>query len=332
MIIYSRRIGEQARQTRLGLARFRKHLNFFRFLEKQRTDILSLLSSEAGRKLLSNLAAATVTQLVYRHHIPPRTRTREYEANDPPLVDILSKLFDQKTQSLGYVQTTNAQRWRESHPGRVFLVILGCQTDSILERRVRAAVRLVTAAELTEAMVVFSGANPTYANDPSHEASDSSAIAKAPSNGTQSPAPEEEDEARIIDEAAQMCSLFEAELGPAEISRLKLHLHNESESGKTGQNIARSMQKLGEEIATFDHIVVVSSSFHLPRVSDTAFRVLSAQQLPFKTISLVGSELPYSNGSAIRWDVDYLRSSFYEAMRILLEESDPESLVRRDAH
>ena len=311
MIIYSQAIPNRQRLTPLDLGRFRKHLNFFRFLDKQQDELIPMLATPAGRQLLSNVAAAVVTQLVYRHHIPVRTRPREYDPNDPPLVDVLSKLFDQKTQSLGFAQTTNATRWREEHEGRVLVVVVGCQTDTILERRVRAAIRLVSTARLSEAAIVFSGANPTYAN--ARILDDSSAGA------------------RIINEAAQMCSVFEAELGADDIAELQLQLRIESESGETAANIVRSLEHMSGQGKELRHLVVVSSSFHLPRLGSVALNVLNTISHSFESLSLVGSELPY-NGSAIRWEVDYLRSSFYEAMRIVVDGSEPGSLVRRDPH
>lgn len=327
MIIYARSLAESQKSTSLKLNDFRKQLNFLPFVEQNREQILALLRTAEGRQLLSNLTAALVRQLVYRHQILPSQRTTEYDPSDPPLVDTLSQLFDQKTQSLGFVQTVNAKRWRQGHPGRAFIVVLGCQTPALLDRRVRAAARLVRTAELVDAVVVFSGANPTYA----------APVSASDRAGTRASDPAESrsvdaSEARIIDESAHMCSLFEAELGHSDIERLNLSLHTEAASGKTSENIHRSMTVRGIPLEEFRHLVLISSSFHLPRISSVALEAAASRGASFETVSLVGSELPFTNGSKIRWDINYLRSAVYEAMRIILDESEPEVLVKRDSH
>lgn len=302
MIVYTRRMNTPASTVPQYFEEYRAELNFLPWLHDRRNPrLLALLGKKWFRSFLADVGASALNQMVYRRHIGPRSGIGGDDPNWTPIVDKLAELFDQRVQSLGFHKGTDAKAWREDHPGKSLVIVAGCQREAMYRRRARAAVRFVTTAELTGAEVIFSGANPI-----------------AMRRRLTGPA----EEAQTTLEAAALREVFESELPRRTAKQLRLRLREESESANTKQNLVNSLDRLGTSVRSFKQLVVVSSSFHVPRLAIEVESVLKARKHRFESLTLVGSELAYSKSSgkpSVKWSKHYFKSACYEAYSLLFE-------------
>ena len=174
----------------------------------------------------------------------------------------------------------------------IIVLIVGCQSRDLLERRVKAAVRICDPlAELKrDIRVCFSGSHPS-----------SKAV-------------------RIPNEAMEMKVIFEAEIARRRFKRISNLYHDlitESRSTTTAGNIRNVADRLRDEMSKPCSVFLVTSSFHVHRLyAEFERQILSAQGYLVRNVMLVGAE-GFGNETA-PYKVSHVKQLIFEVYRHLL--------------
>lgn len=218
-----------------NLAEYIERFSFLKHVYYDKASQLKLLI-DVDRALVADLVAAVITQHIVQHADVAMIRDGLRCARDILL-------------SEGYLETDLEalhNKVREGQSSEHIVVIPGCQSDTILEHRVEAALRVIEQLR-THVHVIFVGARPAQ-----------TAV-------------------RIPDESKRMKNLFESRQSLMQDPKMvkTVRTFRENVSTNTEQNI-RNFFKLGFVDAGKDRegkeptkytVYVVSSTFHLIRIA-----------------------------------------------------------------
>ena len=215
----------------------------------------------------------------------------------------LLRFFHMAVQSAGYDLNGEPSRL-EVAGARLYFMVAGCQSVDLYESRVRAAIDAVkTLSHKNDPVtVIFSSANPGSAG---------------------SGLTTRERHPIVLDEAAEMMALFnEYRYADPDFPKdIALNLDDEGSSTKTSENINLFFRKIKLQEGNNNHVVVVSSLFHLPRLCDELNASLQASPQAISKITVVGAENPKTRNDAKR-NPNYFKSAFFEAFDLIVARSN----------
>lgn len=185
----------------------------------------------------------------------------------------------------------------KSAPRNVMLTV-GCQTEELLESRIRATVdtcfQLASAQCLVD--LVLSGNNPG------------------------SP------KVRIQNESSRMrlsfFDLWQKQRNMDLLKRLNVDVLSEYESSKSGENVSRFLEMKRDVLKEKNNLFIVSSNFHLNRLSlEVENQIRHMPDFNIQKIVLVGSE-DVKRSTIVSAHHSYVKSMLFEIYRYLVLQKD----------
>jgi hypothetical protein len=270
----------------------RKSFNFFYFAHSDHHEMFkSLLRDKQQRYALFDLAACYAAQLQYRDMLKLDN-----------FVEHALRYFRLALQTRGYNLATDENIVEGSKDfDHTVLLITGCQTPEVRNARVDAAYEAVRCLNVPSVDVVFSGAHPP-------------AAASATDRGPRSEKyPIEPDEAGAMD--VWFSQRRRSDLHPL---AAKTVCYKESSSTRTKENVENFLREHRFDPAQDTHLLIASSTFHLPRLADELEAHLSVERPGLKRITLISAE---DHAQAARSELMqhqmYIKQMMFELFRLM---------------
>jgi hypothetical protein len=243
------------------------------------------LQTKSDESFLADVTAAVVTQLHYRQWLKPKALKKALEHCHDILEDVGYRLTG--------LQTLHDQVKASNHH---VIFVAGCQTRDLYESRVRAAFKLLKGVHVPF-HIVFSG------------------LHQKPQVGV-------EHRAKTPDEAGAMERYFDSLITHAPEFRrhTRFHVRLEKQSKSTESNVKGLMSLPGIlKRGRTNRIFVVSSLFHLPRLSSTLEKYIHDNRRDYKIqLILVGAE-DHQTVAAVCRDHRYVKNLFHQVFFHLLQ-------------
>ena len=287
---------------------FMKLFNYFPFVhDTKHSKVASLLSDPENRSAILDVIASVITQLNYRDLL-----------NREAFFAEALRFFHNVIQDKGYRIIHSEDLCPCMGPdNHVFMMVAGCQTHKLYERRVDAAYNLIRDIKPPVLKVVFSGAHPS----PSGSATDNRGAV-----------------AITLDEAAEMKAYFveKQRIDSGFPMSVNIRLVEEKKSTRTKENIAFFFENLHLQDSG-NHVLIVSSLFHLPRLIEEAEEHIEAKHLCIDRLTVVGSEDFRLNTTSDNIGVSvvtktspiYGKVAMFELLNQLLKDTDVTELMSR---
>ena len=281
------------------------------------------------KKAFTDCVAACFAQLHYREFL-----------DDEAVMNHVIEFFEARVQASGFKLIAEPTDLITNQNQQIDIMVAGCQTSSVFEARVDAAINFLCAVRPEVANICFSGANPSQKENadpvsPSYGAKEAqmksnSTSAAVEANGDLTPqAAETLDMAFVINEAAEMRSYFLDKISSRSLVKklkgISIKSYEESKSAKTQGNVKNYFNSL--KINNLDsHVVIVSSTFHLPRFIEETQGYLKVAGLNPSRLTFVGAEDRRHPNKAMK-SQNYIKSAMFEFYTYLLDVKDLSELT-----
>jgi hypothetical protein len=268
----------------------RKSFNFFYFAHSDHHDVFkNLLRDERQRYALFDLAACYAAQLQYRNMLNLET-----------FVEHALRYFRLGLQARGYRLATDETLADLSRGfDQTVLLITGCQTPEVRNARVDAAYEATRYLNVPSVHVVFSGAHPP---------------ASATDRG-----PRSEKHPIEPDEAGAMDVLFsQRRQSDPHPPAARAMCHQESSSTRTKENVENFLNQQRMDPGQRTHLLIASSTFHLPRLADELESHLTIERPGLQRITLISAEdhVHAARSEPIRHQI-YMKQMMFELFRMM---------------
>ena len=268
-----------------------KAFNFLYFTHSDHHETYKeILRDDNRRHAFFDLAAAYAAQLQYRDML-----------NIERFAEHALRYFKLDLQARGFKLVTPDEVEEISRVFQnTFLLVTGCQTPEVRDARVKGAYYALRHLDVAEVRVVLSGAHP---------GTDQRSSLRSERF------PIEPDEA-----AAMKVCFFELQENDKSPPKCKLQFHKECSSKSTSENIKFFFQKCNIKPSNSNHLLVSSSAFHLPRISEELETYLQEEsRLRIDQVTLIQSEhLSVRKSTDVLKNQIYVKQMTYELFRIFL--------------
>lgn len=297
MRIFSREVSTKKSNVAHNPARTLKQLNFLNFLNpRNESALVRVFEDPALKGAFLDSAAALVAQLAYRQYLTHKSVLKD-----------AFEFFEARIQTSGYkLIASSSDLSAIAENQRVEMLVAGSQTRAIIDARVDAALAFIQSVRPRKVKVTFSGANPAQGV-----------------GGAETM----QGIAHIIDEAAEMRSYFVDRKHKAKnLKGIEIEDAEESASKNTQENIRNYFKDLKLEAGAKNHVVIVSSTFHLPRFISLTDAYLADSTAPLDRLTFVGAENIREPNCAMA-SQNYVKSAMFEFFSYLHEVKDVRELM-----